>query len=173
MKPTTPAWALRPAGPEDHRAARGAHERGALQIAWPDRTALRSWARQAGWPTPRLGFEAAFIARLLADEASFAQGLTGSGLALQLPRERCTIAPETVADLDALYAQRSADGRPTDWDTLVEELRTMRRAIEAGVVLDIAGEPPLGTWGAFYDWAHGRYHMLEDGADRWIGDDRG
>jgi hypothetical protein len=173
MKPTTPAWALRPANPDDQRVARAAHERGALQIAWPDRKALRSWARRAGWPTPRLGFEAAFVARLLADEASFALGLTGSGIQLHLPRQRCTISAETIAELDALYAARSPDGRPTRWDTLVDELRAMRRAVEAGVVLDIAGGPPLGTWGSFYDWAHARYHMLEDGADRWIGDDRG
>ena len=31
-------------------------------------------------------------------------------------------------------------------------------------------ETILTTWQSFYDWAHGRYHMLEDGYDSWIGD---
>jgi hypothetical protein len=45
-----------------------------------------------------------------------------------------------------------------------------RRAVEAGVVVTIAGET-LKSWSGFYTWAHGRYHTLEDGADSWIGDD--
>jgi hypothetical protein len=29
----------------------------------------------------------------------------------------------------------------------------------------------LSSFQSFYDWAHGRYHVLEDGYDSWIGDD--
>lgn len=29
----------------------------------------------------------------------------------------------------------------------------------------------MRSWQQFYTWAHGRYHMLEDGYDTWIGDD--
>lgn len=54
---------------------------------------------------------------------------------------------------------------------LVDELREMRRAVEAGVTLTIAGGPAIRTWQDFYAWAHGRYHMLEDGSDHWLGDD--
>jgi hypothetical protein len=57
------------------------------------------------------------------------------------------------------------------WGVLVEELRALRRAVEAGVVVQVEDGPRLQTWQGFYEWAHGRYHMLEDGYDRWIGDD--
>ncbi len=62
-------------------------------------------------------------------------------------------------------------GYPTSWGSLVEALRAIRRAVEAGVVVHIEGEQPLLSWQHFYQWAHGRYHMLEDGYDTWIGDD--
>ena len=81
------------------------------------------------------------------------------------------IATEALRTLDAMYAARSPSGQPTSWRALVEELREIRRAIEAGAVVEVEGGGKLGTWQEFYDWAHGRYHMLEDGCDPWIGDD--
>ena len=78
---------------------------------------------------------------------------------------------EKLNKLDALYAERSATGRPTAWGALVEELRAIRRTIEAGTIVHVADGPTLHTWQTFYAWAHGRYHMLEDGSDHWIGDD--
>jgi len=39
-------------------------------------------------------------------------------------------------------------------------------------VVEVEGRK-LSHWGAFYTWAHERYPGLEDGYDRWIGDDRG
>ena len=84
---------------------------------------------------------------------------------------RSVILTEALRTLDAMYAERSASGRPTSWRALVEELRKIRRAIEAGAVVEIEGEGTLRTWQEFYSWAHGRYHMLEDGCDPWIGDD--
>ncbi|MFN8467561.1 MAG: hypothetical protein U0X20_18520 [Caldilineaceae bacterium] len=70
-----------------------------------------------------------------------------------------------------MYAQRSPNGQPERWGILVEELRELRRAVEAGVELQVEDGPRIQTWQGFYEWAHGRYHMLEDGSDRWIGDD--
>ena len=58
-----------------------------------------------------------------------------------------------------------------DSASMVEALRAIRRAVEAGVVVQVEGAQEMRTWQGFYDWAHGRYHMLEDGYDRWIGDD--
>ncbi|MBP9146481.1 MAG: hypothetical protein KBF21_15285 [Thermoanaerobaculia bacterium] len=84
---------------------------------------------------------------------------------------RSVILTEALRTLDAMYAERSASGRPTSWRALVAELRRIRRAIEAGAVVEIEGEGTLRTWQEFYSWAHGRYHMLEDGCDPWIGDD--
>lgn len=89
-----------------------------------------------------------------------------------------TLTLETLKELDALYEAREGGGalepRPTHWGTLVEELRQIRRLVEAGVTVKIEGtQTVLNSWQSFYTWAHGRYHMLEDGYDRWIGDDRG
>lgn len=75
------------------------------------------------------------------------------------------ITAEELAQLDALYADRL-------WATLVEELRAIRRLVEAGAVVRVEGGPALETWKEFYEWAHGRYHRLEEGSDHWIGDDR-
>jgi hypothetical protein len=82
------------------------------------------------------------------------------------------ISTEMLKTLDAMYAARSPSGQPTSWRALVEELRQIRRAVEAGVVVQVEGAGTLRTWQEFYTWAHGRYHMLEDGCDPWIGDDK-
>lgn len=82
------------------------------------------------------------------------------------------VSTEELRELDALYAARSPSGQPTSWRVLVEELRKIRRAIEGGAVVQVEGVATLGTWQEFYTWAHGRYHMLEDGCDSWIGDDK-
>lgn len=87
-----------------------------------------------------------------------------------------TITNEILKDLDAMYMEREDMGilgrRPKRWGILVDELRKIRRLVEAGVMVKIEGtQTVLNTWKDFYDWAHGRYHMLEDGSDHWIGDD--
>lgn len=86
------------------------------------------------------------------------------------------ITIEMLKKLDALYEETEDLGvlgrRPVHWGTLVEELRKIRRIVESGVTVKIEGtEKFLDTWQSFYDWAHGRYHALEDGYDSWIGDD--
>lgn len=88
-----------------------------------------------------------------------------------------TLTIEMLKELDALYDETVIMGvlgrRPTRWGTLVQELREIRRLVEAGVIVKIEGTPTvLNTWESFYAWAHGRYHALEDGYDSWIGDDR-
>ena len=81
------------------------------------------------------------------------------------------VSAEELSALDAMYAARSPSGHPTSWRALVEELRQIRRLVEAGTVVQVEGGATLRTWSEFYNWAHGRYHMLEDGCDPWIGDD--
>jgi len=91
---------------------------------------------------------------------------------IPLPRRDCTIPVEKLSELDALYEKRSPSGHPTGWGDLVEELREIRRAVEAGAVVTVDGtQTILRTWPDFYSWAHARYHALEDGYDHWIGDD--
>ncbi len=87
-----------------------------------------------------------------------------------------TITVAMLKGLDALYEDHEGITptwqRHRQWDVLVEELRQIRRMVEAGVKVTIEGTPTvLTTWQEFYTWAHGRYHALEDGADHWIGDD--
>jgi hypothetical protein len=171
MKKDIPAWAMREATPEDQPVVRDSHRRGTMQIKWPEPKALRAWAKSREWPTPWLGFEDAFIARMLEYEASFALALNESGIEIQIPKRDCTIPAERLRELDGLYEERSTTGRPIGWGILVEELREIRRAVEAGVVVTVEGAATFRTWQDFYDWAHGRYHALEDGYDHWIGDD--
>ncbi len=88
-----------------------------------------------------------------------------------------TITTELLKEFDTLYEETEDMGvlgrRHTGLGTLVEELRKIRRLVESGVRVKIEGtQTILITWQDFYDWAHGRYHMLEDGYDRWIGDDK-
>ena len=171
MKQSVPSWAMRTAGPGDYHLVRESQRGGALQVRWPDLRALREWARQAGWPAPWLGFEAAFLAKMLENEETFDLAARAGGIELRIPKQEHTIEAEELRKLDALYTERSTSGRPTGWGVLVEELRQIRRAVEAGVVVRVENTHTLQTWQDFYAWAHGRYHALEDGYDHWIGDD--
>jgi hypothetical protein len=172
MKKEIPAWAMRTAKAEDYGIVQDSHSRGTMQIKWPDRKALRHWTRLRAWPTPWFGFETAFLAKMFESQMNFTQAIDESGIEIQFPQRECTLSATRVKELDSLYAERSPSGRPVSWGILVEELRDLRRAVEAGVVVQVEDGPRLQTWQGFYEWAHGRYHMLEDGYDRWIGDDR-
>jgi hypothetical protein len=171
MNKNIPTWALRAATSEDQGFAKEAHRQGRLQLKWPNAKSLRLWAKQHGWSTPMFGFEEAFIATMLETKEHFELALNTSGIEIHLLRQNYTITSERIHELDALYEQRSASGQPNGWSILVEELRAIRRAVEVGVVVHIEGEQTLLNWQNFYQWAHGRYHMLEDGYDKWIGDD--
>jgi hypothetical protein len=171
MTKPLPAWALQAATPDDHGTAEEAHRQGRLEIKWPDQRALRAWAKQQRWPTPLFDFEQVFTAHMLASTANFALAVADSGVELYHPRRSYMLTGDQLRTLDALYEGRSPSGRPTGWDALVEELRELRRAVEAGVAVTVEGDGLLQNWQEFYQWAHGRYHMLEDGADKWIGDD--
>jgi hypothetical protein len=171
MKKKTPAWAMRRAKAEDYGAVRDSHSRGTMQIKWPDLKMLRDWARHQAWPTPRFGFEAAFLAQMFESRMSFERAINESGIEIHIPQPEYTISAARLRELDALYEERSPSGQPLRWGMLVEELRAIRRAVEAGVVVQVEGGPRMRTWQGFYGWAHGRYHSLEDGYDHWIGDD--
>lgn len=171
MNKHIPAWAMRRARPEDHGLVRASHRQGTLQITWPDPKLLRGWAKQHDWPTPWFGFEDAFITTMLDSEANYHLAINDSGIDIRLPKQDHTISPHELRELDALYENRSPNGHPTGWGVLVEELREIRRAVEAGVVVRVSDTQTFRTWQGFYEWAHGRYHMLEDGSDHWIGDD--
>lgn len=166
-----PVWAFETATPQDRERTAEARNRGTMQIVWPEKKALRDWAKQQGWPASRFGFDGKFLDTMLASDDNFALSLQQSGVEIRIPVRQYVLPDEELQEFDALYAERSEDGRPTGWGILVEELREIRRAVEAGVVVEIEGQK-LRSWNSFYTWAHGRYHMLEDGYDSWIGDDK-
>lgn len=171
MEKNLPAWALEAVANGDRARAEQAFRKGTLQTKWPERKAIRVWAEEQGWPTPWFGFEDHFIKIMLESDESFAQALEGSGIEMHVPVSHYRLSDEKLQEFDALYEERSEDGHPTDWGILVGVLRGVRRAIEADVVVEIEGKK-LKRVGSFLTWAHQRYHMLEDGYDSWIGDDK-
>ncbi len=172
-KHNLPAEAWKAAGPNDRARAEKAQERGAIQITWPEKDAIKAWARQRGWPAPWFGFKDAFLKQMFERDDSFGLAVRESGIRIAIPVERHVISDRQLREFDALYEERSGSGsgRPTGWGRLVEELREIRRMVEAGIVVEVDGKT-LESWQGFYTWAHGRYHMLEDGYDSWIGDDK-
>ena len=123
---------------------------------------------------PWFNFEAGFIKKLLQSDENFTLALKESGIEVRIPLQNYTVSDEKLQAFDALYEKREDMGelglRPTGWGVLVEELRELRRAIEAEVVIEIEGRN-LKRVGSFLTWAHERYHLLEEGYDSWIGDD--
>jgi hypothetical protein len=173
-----PAWAWQSVSSDVHDffEVRRMHHDGRTQIQLPDLKKLKGWAKAQGWPTPWFGFEKAFMAKLFESKEAFSLALNESGINIHIPIEEHTLTVERLKELDALYEETEDMGslgrRPTRWGTLVSELREIRRLVEAGVKVKIEGtQTVLTTWGGFYQWAHGRYHALEDGYDSWIGDD--
>ncbi|MCB8944758.1 MAG: hypothetical protein H6658_13495 [Ardenticatenaceae bacterium] len=175
MKHNIPAWAKQKVTPKNHNylEVQQLHEQGRTQIQLPDLPKLKDWAKSQSWPTPWFGFQKAFIAKLFESDETFTLALNKSGINIHVPIKEHTLTLEMVKELDALYEEREdVGGRPTQWGSLVSELREIRRLVEAGIKVNVEGtETVLTTWQGFYNWAHGRYHMLEDGYDSWIGDD--
>jgi hypothetical protein len=178
MKYDIPTWAMQRVNLMDHsfldvKLLQG-QER--TQIQLPDLKKLKSWAKFHHWPTPWFGFKDKFIARVFESEDCFKLALKESGIIIHIPIKQHTVSIARLKKLDAMYNARADMGgvgqRPTDWGALVSELREMRGLIEAGVEVKIVEcQTILNSWQSFYTWAHGRYHLLEDGCDSWIGND--
>lgn len=159
-----PRWALTPATSDERLRAIEAHGANLARIEWGDLAALRAWARQRGWPAPRLFFERAFRKKLFESDEYFADAVTNSGITILVPHTQYRISQEHLNELDEAYRERS-------YRWLVEALREIRRAVEAGVVVEVE-ERRLKSFDSFYEWAHGRYYALEDDPNTgWIGDD--
>lgn len=165
-----PEWAMKRAEFGDREKISNPKYRDFVRTIWPERKILRDYTRTHGWKTPWFGFERSFIAKMLEDSSSFEMATRKTGIKIFVPVDEHTIPAEMLAEFDDLYQERDEDGRPCSWDSLVGELREIRRAVEAGVVINVDGRK-VRSWGQFYAWAHDRYHGLEDGCDSWIGDD--
>lgn len=179
IKQDIPAWAKQKVSSEDHTFVEVSqlYRQSRVQIQLPDLKELKGWAKSYNWPTPWFGFKDAFIAKLFESNENFTLALNESGINVQIPIKKHTLTIERLKELDALYEEREDMGvlgqRPTHWGTLVSKLREIRHLVEAGIPVTVEGTGMvLNTWQSFYEWAHGRYHMLEDGYDSWIGDDK-
>lgn len=178
MRYDIPAWAkqrVTPGNPGFSEVSR-LHRQGNTQIQLPDLKVLKGWAKSHDWPTPWFGFKDAFVVKLFESSESFTLALNESGINIHIPAKEHILTIERLKEMDALYEEREDMGvlgqRPTGWGILVSQLREIRRLVEAGINVEIEGtQTVLNTWQSFYEWAHGRYHMLEDGYDSWIGDD--
>ncbi len=176
MKKELPSWAMKRATTDDIVGVRRAQKQGFMQIKWPPINTVRAWAKIQGWQTPWFGFESAFIKTMLDSEQSFRLALSTSGIELDIPRESYTVTGQQLKMFDELYSGVEDKGRvgnrQLEWGTLVGNLRDIRRAVEAGVEVSVPDKAlPLRSFQGFYEWAHGRYYLLEEGYDSWIGDD--
>jgi hypothetical protein len=172
MSQDIPAWAKQRVLPDDpdFLEVRQLHRQGRTQIQLPNLKELKGWAKSHGWPTPMFGFKKAFITKLFESNETFSLAIKESGINIHIPIKEHILTIETLKGLDALYEEREDNGllggRPTRWGTLVSKLREIRHLVEAGVKVNVEGtQTVLTSWQSFYDWAHGRYHMLEDGYD--------
>ncbi len=170
MTHNLPQWALTKATPQDRDRAVQAYRNGFLQIRWSKDKTQQTWAKKQGWRTSRFTFQKSFTDKMLENDDNYALALNESGIEVTMPIPEYTFSAEQLQELDALYQSRGEHGRPDNWGTLVENLREVRRAVEAGVVVTIDGHK-LKHFSSFYSWVHKRYHMLEDGYDSWVGDD--
>lgn len=166
MKKEPPSWAFEAARPEDFERTQEARRIGHAVFSWPPEASLRSWAKLQGWSVGWWRFQPNFLTKMFESAENFALAVELGGVSIRIPRRSHQLSAADLAGLDQLYEERSGA-----WRLLVESLREIRRAVEASVVVNVEGGPTLDSWQTFYEWAHGRYHALEDGADSWIGDD--
>jgi hypothetical protein len=174
MKKGAPKWAMEIATSQDRQRAKDAYQNFTWQLTWPEGKSMRAWAKKQGWPAPGWLSDSRFINKMLESDENFALALRESGLQVLIPLEYYRLPDQELKKMDTWYEERKDMGvlglRPVSWGILVEGLREIRRAIEAGVVIEIDGKK-IKSVGSFLIWAHNQYYMLEEGYDSWYGDD--
>jgi hypothetical protein len=116
-----------------------------------------------GWKRSWLFPEDSFYKTLFENNKNFELALENV-IDLLISKSIHPISDKELQDLDQDYEERS-------FSAIFEGLRDIRRAIEAGVIIDLDGRE-LKSVGAFVTWAHKRYHLLEVMFDKWIGNDK-
>ena len=101
------------------------HRQGRTQIQLPDLKGLKGWAKAHNWPTPWVGFNEAFIAKLFESQETLTLALNESGITMHIPIQEHSLTLERLKELDALYEARADGGvlgqRPTGWGILVKQ----------------------------------------------------
>jgi hypothetical protein len=160
-----PTWAVRKATSSDREEAAKAYKVGTAKINIRNDASVRSWMKDKGWKRSWLFLQESFIKQLFFSEENYRLALKDKVVEILIPKTMVTISEKRLNDIDQSYADRS-------FSYVVESLREMRRAVEAGVTIEVDGKE-LKSWNSWYTWAHARYHLLEEGSDEWIGDDQG
>ena len=159
-----PTWAVTKATPSDREVAKKAFEDGTAKIVFRDSASLSQWMKDKSWKRPWIFLRESFIKQLFTNDENFRLVLREKIVEILIPKKEAMINEAELKLLDESYDERS-------WSYVIEALREIRRAIEAGVVIKVDGKI-LKSWNEWYSWAHSRYHLLEEGSDKWIGDDR-
>ena len=164
MKSTIlPSWALRSATTAEREKAADAYYRSKAKTVFRDRKKLRSWIEYHGWKTSWLHLEDSFYKELFSNDEFFKEGLEDGVVEIFIPKESYTFSDEEFKNINDGYSAR-------EFNWVVEYLREIRRAIEAGILVEIDGLQ-LKSEIAFYNWVDKQFHILEEVADKWIGND--
>lgn len=159
-----PNWALRKAGPEDWEDAIKAIETMKAKVEFFDRKSLKAWMKSKGWKRSWIFPTMSFSKHLIRSKANYELALRENIIEIWIPKSAYRIPDAFIEEIDQFYQNES-------WDAAVESLRSIRRAIEAGVVIQLDDEE-FKFVSSFYSWAHKRYHILEEASDQWILDDK-
>ncbi|MBK8505834.1 MAG: hypothetical protein IPL46_28765 [Saprospiraceae bacterium] len=159
-----PTWALRKATLSDRENAMHAHKKMAAKIVFSNRAFLVNWMKKWGWRRSWFFPEESFYTRLFENDENYSLALSDQIVEVFIPKESYQITSKQLKEMDDDYASQS-------WSWVVGALREIRRAIEAGVIIEV-DDQKLKSVSGFYKWAHQRYHALEEAADKWVLDDR-
>lgn len=157
-----PNWALEKAGPHDRVRAKEAYEKETGRFTVPNRVSLKDWMKAQGWKRSWISLEGSFYKQCFQDDSLFQLALKEEMVDIWIPKEVCQISVADLASMDKDYDAQ-------DWSTAAAKLRDIRRAIDAGVIIEIDGQS-FKSSGSFYTWTHQRYHALEEISNEWMMD---
>ena len=157
-----PNWALEKAGPHDRVRAKEAYEKETGRFTVPNRVSLKDWMKARGWKRSWISPEGSFYKQCFRDDSLFQLALKEEMVDIWIPKQTHQVSKADLAGIDQDYQTQ-------DWSAAVAKLRDIRRALDAGVTIEIDGQP-FKSSGSFYTWAHKRYHALAEISNDWMMD---
>lgn len=158
-----PNWALEKAGPHDRVRAKEARQKDTGRFTLPNRVSLKEWMKARGWKRSWISPEGSFYKQCFQDDTLFQLVLKEKMVDIWIPKQSHRISE---ADLAAI----NRDYEAQDWSATAAQLRDIRRALGAGVIIEIDGQS-FKSSGSFYTWVHQRYHALEGISNEWMTDE--
>lgn len=155
-----PTWALEKAEPQDRDRARNAYQKKTGRFTITNRATLKDWMKAQAWKQSRFALEGSFYKQCFQDDDYFRTALEEQVVEMWIPKQSHQVSKTDLASMDKDYNDR-------EWAAAVAQLKDIRRAIDAGVTIEVDGQT-FKSSGSFYNWAHKRYHSLEEASDDWI-----